>query len=283
MNEIFAVDPQAPQDHKDIKAMFKQFGFEHGRFIAIFPDDWIRLFCEHSHHLKDVEKQRFMRLLSLNKDALIDVSLGYMRSRSWIENASNVKDTSKTINRILATDPNKLGVETLNNFLWIADEENKSRGAHISMSAEAYQKAIRPLVHHSTEVHLVDPFFQLRHSKDGQIHRGRQLVLRHFFIEAENSKRCEIFKIHFKREPHLSKVNQEKQIEDDLSEVCMQANLLKLNIQFTLNGEMSHGRYFFSIKGGLQFDHGFEPLRDKTNHVHWLSKAELDPIHKRYL
>ena len=283
MNEIFAVDPEAPQDLKDIKAMFNQFGFENGRFIANFPDDWIRLFCEHSHHLKDVEKQRFMRLLSLNKDALIDLTVGYRRSKSWVENASIVKDTSKTINRILASDPNPLGLETLNNFLWVADEENKSRGAHISMSAEAYQKAIRPLVHHSTEVHLVDPFFQLRHSKDGHIHRGRQSVLLHFFIEAENSKRCEIFKIHFKREPHLSKINQENQIEDDLSEVCTQANLIKLNIQFTLNEEMTHGRYFFSIKGGLQFDHGFEPLRDKTNHVHWLSKAELDPIHRRYL
>jgi hypothetical protein len=283
MNELFAVDPQAPQDLKDIKAMFNQFGFEHGRFIANFPEDWIRLFCEHTNHLKDVEKQRFMRLLSLNKDALIDVSLGYRRSRSWVENASIVKDTSRTINRILASDPNPLGIETLNSFLWTDDEENKSRGAHISMTVEAYQKAIRPLVHRSTEVHLVDPFFQLRNSKDGHIHKGRQSVLRQFFIEAEASQRCEIFKIHFKREFYLSKNIQEAQIEDDLSELCTQAGLQKLNIQFTLNDEMTHGRYFFSIKGGLQFDHGFEPLRDKTNHVHWLSKAELDPIHKRYL
>lgn len=283
MNEIFAVDPQAPKDLKDIKAMFNQFGFENGRFIANFPEDWIRLFCEHTYQLKDVEKQRVMRLLSLNKDALIDVTLGYRRSRSWVENASIVKDTSKTINRILASDPNPLGIETLNRFLWVDDEENKSRGDHISMTAEAYQKAIRPLVQQSTEVHLVDPFFQLRHSKDGHIHKGRQSVLRQFFIEAEGSPRCEIFKIHFKREIYLSKNIQETQIEDDLSELCTQAGLHKLNIQFTLNDEMIHGRYFFSIKGGLQFDHGFEPLRDKTNHVHWLSKAELDPIHKRYL
>jgi len=63
MNEIFAIDPRAPQDLKDIKAMFNQFGFENGRFIANFPNDWLRLFCEHTQQLKDIEKQRFMRLV----------------------------------------------------------------------------------------------------------------------------------------------------------------------------------------------------------------------------
>ena len=283
MNEIFAVDPKSPQDLKDIKAMFNQFGFENGRFIANFPDDWIRLFCEHTHQLKDIEKQRFMRLLDLHKDSLFDVGLDYRRSKSWVENANLIKDTSRAIYRILATDPNPLGIETLQKFLWNDDEGNISRGAHITMSGEAYQKAIAPLVRRSTEVHLVDPFFHLRAPEDGRIDKGRQSVLRLFFIEAENSNRCEIFKIHFKQHKYLSKQSQEQQIEEDLTELCTQAKLQKLIVEFTVTDEITHGRYIFSIKGGLHFDQGFQPIRDKKNHVHWLSKAELDPILYRYL
>jgi hypothetical protein len=283
MNEIFAVDPKSPQDLKDIQAMFNQFGFENGRFIANFPDDWIRLFCEHTHQLRDIEKQRFMRLLDLHKDSLIDVGLDYRRSKSWVENANLVKDTSRAIYRILATDPNPLGIETLQKFLWNDDEVNISRGAHITMSAEAYQKAIAPLVRRSTEVHLVDPFFHLRAPEDGRIDKGRQSVLRQFFIEAENSNRCEIFKIHFKQHKYLSKQSQEQQIEEDLTELCSQAKLQKLIVEFTVTDDITHGRYIFSIKGGLHFDQGFQPIWDKKNHVHWLSKAELDPILYRYL
>ena len=283
MNEIFAIDPRAPQDLKDIKAMFNQFGFENGRFIANFPNDWLRLFCEHTQHLKDIEKQRFMRLVEIHKDTLLDIALDYRRSKTWVENANLAKDTSRSIYRILATDPNPLGIETLQKFLWIEDEENRSRGAHINMTTDAYQKAVRPLLQRSTEVHLADPFFHLRNPEDGKIHKGRETVLRQFFIEAENSNRCEIFKIHFKRNKYVSESMQDQQIEDDLTELSVQVGVKKLDIQYTVSENFSHGRYIFSIKGGLQFDHGFEPIRDKTNHVHWLSRTELEPILNRYL
>jgi hypothetical protein len=283
MNEIFAVDPNAPQDLKDIKAMFNQFGFENGRFIANFPNDWISLICSHIQHLKSIDKQRFMRLIELHRDALIDVPLDYRRSKSWVENANNVKDTTRAISRILATDPNSLGIETLQKFLWEDEIENSSRGAHISMTTEAYKEAISPLLRRSTEVHLVDPFFHLRDPDNGGIDRGRQTVLRQFLLEAENSNRCEIFKIHFKRHRHFSESRQESQIEDDLNEIVLDAKLKKISLEFTLNDDITHGRYFFSIKGGLQFDQGFQPLRERKNHVHWLSKSELIPLLNRYL
>jgi hypothetical protein len=45
---------------------------------------------------------------------------------------------------------------------------------------------------------------------------------------------------------------------------------------------VNHGRYFFSLKGGLQFDNGFELNSTNHNHVHWLSKNELDPLLDKY-
>jgi len=278
MNEIYAIDPQAPEDLKDIKAMLSQFGFENGRFIAAIPTEWINLLNEHVQHLHGFDRQRFIRLLVLHKDALLNVSEDYRITKSWIENLATIKNTSRSINRVLTKNPNPYSFESLHNFLWTNDEVNKSRGAHISMSTEAYRKAIKPLAQHSSEIHMADRYFQLRRKEYGQIDFGRQSVLRELLIEAEKNNRCEVFKIHLKRQDYLK----ETQIEDDLNEVGTQANLKRLQIEYTLNNDMIHGRYIFSIKGGLQFDQGFEPHLHKKNHVHWLSKAELEPIIKFY-
>lgn len=287
MNELYAIDPKAPEDLKDIKAMLEQFGLSHGKFIANYPEDWTRMFNEHVQHLQGLDRSRFVRLLDLHKDALIHVNLDFRRAKTWIENASQAKAARKGISRILATDPNLLGIETLKQFLWETDSENTSRGAHIPMSTDAYCKAVAPLFQHSTEVHLIDPFFQLRRPT-GDIHIGREGVLRAFIIEAENSNRCEILKIHFNRlkdkntNSPIPLAKQEAQILDDLNKIHDQIKPTRISITFDIEDELFHGRYIFSIKGGLHFDHGFEPLRDKTNHVHWLSKAELEPLLNRY-
>ena len=281
MNEIFAIDPDAPQDLKYISAMLKQFGLEQGRFIARFPDDWAALLQLRVQQLQGLDRSRLSRLLDLHRDALLDVSDDFRRAKSWLENATAAKLKRKCISRVLAAESNPLGEETLTHFLWEDELVNSSRGEHISMSAEAYRRAVAPLFKQSTEVHLVDPFFQLRRD-NGELHRGRVSVLCALLEEADASGRTELFNIHFKRDSHPTKKEQEQKIEFDLNAIYDQVNIDNLSITSCIWDEMPHGRYIFSVKGGLQFDHGFEPLRDKTNHVHWLSKSELEPIFRRY-
>lgn len=281
MNEIYAIDPDAPQDLKDISAMLKQFGLEHGRFIAKFPDEWTTLLQLHVRQLEGLDRSRLIRLLELHKDALLEVPDEFRRAKSWIENAKEAKLRKKSISRVLASDMNPHGVETLKQFLWEDDITNSSRGAHIPMSADAYRRAAAPLFKQSTEIHMVDSFFQLRRS-NGETHRGRASVLLELLEEADKSGRTELFTIHFKREVSLTKFNQEREIGLDLDDLCDQARIKKINVDFRVWDDMPHGRYIFSVKGGLQFDHGFEPIRDKTNHVHWLSKVELEPIFMKY-
>jgi len=282
MNEIYAIDPSAPQDLKDIKAMLDQFGLANGRFIANLPDEWIELLKQNVQHFKGLDQSRFFRLLELHKDALLSIDINFKRAKSWNENAIAAKDARIGISKVLGADPNSFGFETLQKFLWVDELVGDSRGAHIPMTIESYTRAISPLLELSTEVHLVDPFFNLRRL-NGELHRGKEALLRGFLMEAEKSKRCEVFKIHFKLQGEESINFQKSKIEADLTYICEQVNLKKVAIQYTLNEEIGHGRYIFSIKGGLQFDHGFEPLKDKKNHVHWLSKSELEPIQMRYL
>lgn len=282
MNEVFAIDPDAPKDIKDIKAMFENFGFSNGRFIANYPNDWQQMLATNMNRLEGLDRSRFIRLLDLHRDTLLTVPGEFRRGKKWIDNVSSNNLKKIGIDKILADDPNELGLETLNDFLWIKDIENVSRGAHIPMTLDSYKHAIRPIFEHQSEVHMVDPYFHLRTDR-GDIHRAKLSLLREILNLAEKTSRCDFFRLHFKRIFGVSREIQETNIEKDLSELIAGCDIKRLSVNFVVWDEMIHGRYIFGIKGGLQFDYGFEVIRDKTNHVHWLSKSELEPVVKRYL
>ena len=282
MNELFAIDPDSPQDGKDVMAMLERFGMSKGRFIALYPDDWVSLLSKHALYLQGLERSRFIRLLDVHRDAFLSAGEHYSRAKPWIENALAMKQSRANVTKVLGKDPNKFKVDTLQRFLWDSDEDTEaSRGAHIPMMARDYRIAARPLFQQSTEVHLADPFFSLRRSPAERDQR-RCAVLTELFSEANQSSRCEEFVLHFKRDKLKAEEKQEKELIEDIGFVSGRSGANRLRVRFDLHDEMTHGRYIFSIKGGLQFDHGFDQDVRKTNHVHWLSAAELAPIHRMY-
>jgi hypothetical protein len=282
MNEIYAIDPRAPEDFKDVKFMLEKFGMKEGRFIGKYPSDWIEMIIENSANVTDLDRSRLVRILDLHKNEMIDIEADFIRSRDWLDNASKQKINSNKFSKVLATDPNPFNLESLRSFLW--DEKssgNASRGAHIPMQVGTYIAAVRPLFMLCAEVHLADPFFQLR--RDGiNIDRGRTFLLKEFLRTADDSKKCESFIIHFAREKFMKESEQERLVEKDLNHIISDMGIKSVQIGFDLKNNMPHGRYIFSAKGGLQFDHGFEPKMGKTNHVHWLSQKELEPLFAFY-
>jgi hypothetical protein len=284
MNEIFAIDPTSPEDYKDFSAMLKSFGPSNGRFIAKYPNDWLPMLLAHSESLKGLDQTRFKRLLELHNDAILEIDADYRRTKPWITNALEVLTLKINKSLILAPSPPPNGIKSLQDFLW--DNESKttsSVGDHIPMTIESYCKAIKPLLKISTEVHMVDQFFNLRDGLNKNIEKFN--LLSTILKEADQSKRCEYFKIHFLRKSGVSDTAQSAQIVRDLEEIIDTQKLVNVQPDFTLNdkNKMIHGRYVFSIKGGIQFDYGFDIFGPKkTNHVHWLSQPELLPLQKMY-
>jgi len=73
---------------------------------------------------------------------------------------------------------------------------------------------------------------------------------------------------------------------DDLDNVWTDSKADNIAIEYSFPESVGHGRYFFSIHGGIQFDHGFDTdnrPNAKNNHVHWLSEKELEALLKKYL
>ena len=283
MNECFAIDPGAPQDKKDLTTLAHTFGPSNGRFIAEYPSDWIAFVQSGLDSFSGLDRSRAHLMLTKLRDSLVPVDAPFSRGRSWEANAAGLVKQRYRITEILGKDPNAVGLLTLSQYLWETAESlaGTSAGDHIPMTAECYRDAFWPLFVFSTEVHLADRFFVLR-NRIGQTDRTRVPILRTLLQTAEFFNRTRLIHIHFERDFDYSESEQEQQIEDDLNNILNETRVANLEVVYSLREKLKHGRYLFSIKGGLHFDHGFQLLRDQLNHVHWLKPEELKPLHVFY-
>ena len=279
MNEIYGIDPSSPKDLKDLKSLFTRFGLTHGRFISRYPSDWDRELFSAFSELSDLDRARLTRLFQLNQTAFLASPAPFNRTKTWSRNVAEQRLRMKAFDRILAKNPNEENFETLENYLWGEDDDpGASRGAFIEMTPESYANACAPLFECSSEVHVSDRFFQLR-NESGVMNRKRWSVLRALVRKAITSTKCRLLVFHFEKPPSVSIKDFEMKIEDDLEDI---ANELSFDFTYDIRDSMHHGRYIFSIHGGLQFDHGFEIAYGQKNHVHWLSSSELHHLHLYY-
>ena len=279
MNEVYGIDPSSPKDLKDLKVLFDRFGLAHGRFISRYPSDWDRELFSAFSELSDLDRSRLIRLIQLHQTAFLSSSAPFNRSKSWAKNVAEQRMRTRSFDRILAKKPNEENFETLEEYLWGEhDDPGASRGAFIKMTPESYANACAPLFECSSEVHVSDRFFQLR-NQSGVMNRKRWSVLRALVEKAAQTPKCREFVLHFESLPAISMKTFEMKIVEDLAEI---ANEFSFDFSYDIRDAMHHGRYIFSVHGGLQFDHGFEVAYGQRNHVHWLSSSELNHLHVYY-
>ena len=286
MNDFFAIDPQGPQDKKDLATLAQTFGPNSGRFIAAYPTDWTDFARQVLNKLSGLDRARAELLLGKLLFALVPIDAPYSRGKSWEENAVKLVKQQHGLKEILGKDPNSVGLKTLTEFLWDTPDSltGTSSGSFIPMTLQSYRDALWPLFALSTEVHLVDRFFTLR-KQDGLKDHTREPVLRLIIQLAKHFGRTKTLHIHFHRDLKISEKQQEQRIESDLLVLADKTADVSIDILYSLldetsirNPRLTHGRYIFSMKGGLQFDHGFQILSHRMNHVHWLTSEELNPL-----
>ena len=64
MNDIYAIDPRAPEDLKDLKLLSELFGFAHGRFVAEYPADWVYFLQSRLKEMGALDQSRASILLN---------------------------------------------------------------------------------------------------------------------------------------------------------------------------------------------------------------------------
>ena len=285
MNEVFGIDPNSQLELKEIQTILNTFGLKYGRFIGAYPEaDWLNILRKNIK-VSGIDQARLTSILEKAKDGIIPIKDQYRISKNypheWLENSVNLKIQNATFDQVFSNEENQYKLPLIDDLLF--DEKydpTLSIGDHIPATVKAYCDAINPLLLKSTEVHLADQYFELW-NRSGRDSRKWE-VLRSIFQLAKNSGRCE--KIYL----HLCVTSVTPQLEvklvEYLRDIKEESGFKELSVAYCIHREMSHGRYIFSIKGGLQFDYGFEVNRRyQKNHVHWLSKHELDPLFMTYV
>jgi hypothetical protein len=283
VNERYAVDPDAPCDWRELKLLLDQVGLQTGRFLAQYPTDWALFLRQHFAEASDMDRKRVMELLARRNKVALACGEPFRRHLGWPENAKQSKSSSPTaFDDVVSLTGNTAGLKSLQDVLYEAGKEWPSGvGAHVPMQAAAYARCAAPLFELSSEVVMVDRFFRLR-SDSGQWDQRRRRVLEALLQLAAKNLNFQCLRLVFERPKTGSSSTHERAFEDDLELLLGGMRADHFSVDYELRERVGHGRYLFSIHGGLQYDHGFDEDARNTNHVHWLALPELEPLLKVY-
>lgn len=253
MNELFAIEPTAFDDYKDLNYLLSKFGFYEGRFVAEYPHDWVKQVILHLNILPEIERSRAVSLLRRFKDDhLIQVGLKWKYEQNWIENASKQKQ-SKFVNEVIVARNHR------GEFISPDDVDDSyfhenwcGRQSRVKSTAEDYASAASMLLRSSHEVAIIDPYIS---TFDDRWKR----VINKFAAVAIQGKCRRFIVFSFDKNSDTAEMVQKgsRYFFGDAIKLGMKISYYLL--QDTKNTKADdHARYLLSKKGAMHFDKGFD-------------------------
>jgi hypothetical protein len=287
MNEIYAVDPAAPEDARELMHLVRLFGPTEGRFLYDFPSHWRTEALALIEREPEVMKQRATALLHRRRRAFVDPERHVPLRGTWSEAACMLQPRDGLIGP-RGCPPTALPIDVA---LYDESALTDSRGKHVLRTPRGLREAAQMLFRISPRIVLVDPYLRLSYLDGGGLRRAdrrfKPVLLE--LLRAAASARTEIMEIFVSK--RSSEGESENDFADRLDRLKAEAGAAALQLQYgvleediaDLPGRRQHARYLLGIGSGLHFDHGFDSTDDGSlNHVHWLSESELRPLLLRF-
>jgi len=288
MNELYAINPRCLNiSAHEVRLILRSFGLQEGRFIADFPDRWIdEVLSNYPHGTK--QRSDMVCILQKIRDALQLLDSPYRYHKKWEENALGLQDQHRRFEEIFS-DLDTDSIRDIRILLNSLDFELKDgREEFVAADPNAYARMCMPLFLCSEEIVLHDYFFSLRRADTGVIDSNRSSVLISFLKAMIDSRRVRRFLILFNEDRFRSAMVEH--VESDLTAISAYADpdgRIELLYDFDsmgAEGGSRHPRCIFSVKGGLQFDQGFQVLKNyEKNLIRWMSAQTLRPFQEKYL
>ncbi|WP_374603703.1 hypothetical protein [Niveibacterium sp.] len=269
MNELFAADPDALDDWKDLRHLLSHFGPFTGRYLACYPNDWLFRTRKRFNLDTEINIKRVSLLLQVAKESrsvLQNRTLEFNDSLAWFDNAIRyTKPPQNKFYRVIAQEkcaPSTIDIATLS-LPPTADEQ-------IEAKPSEYARACRTICMLSPRLWLVDPYLN-------PCKRDFAPVLQALISEAAKGKVTSISMLS-RHDP--DRPLPEADIRRALADLRTKANLPKhVSLSFRqLDDRRSmhrmHARYLFGEIGGVRLDQGFQKLN---------RNVEVGPIAERVL
>ncbi len=271
MHAIFAIEPEAIDNWRDLKYALEKFGYSKGLLIARFPKPWPRLVIEACERrgVGDVERARIVeKLRQAQNDRLVRLGLPF-DGDDWIANAKQ-DGVRERLSAVLVRD--KHDAERFHCLAEVEEAlfENR-RDVQVKRNAQALAEAARYVLLSSDRIILVDPYFQavpkcckvLQAMVDLCCQQEHRLVeVSIFTAKSTDDRRLDLIAADYGRM---------------LDAVLRQGVRIRIHLlsDAALNQDF-HARYVFSACAGLRFDRGFVEPPDHGQREHLTDVVCLD-------
>jgi hypothetical protein len=255
----YAVEPKAiGSNWKDFRYLIEKFGFDRGRLISRFPNNWERAVIEAAQRsgMGDVRlKSVVERLQKARSAAIIRTGRQYNPSvGDWIENAL-LQQATNPFHAIIATQN-----RGDRNFILVPDDVEDDhplmvapRNWEVERAGSNLATAMAPLLKFSKEVLFVDRFFNIQDDRYKETLRASLAVVA---TNGTQGARCEIHYGEHDRRPPLELV--ERNAGRWLAGVIPVGMSIKLfGWKEKARGEDFHARYLLTDRGGMNVEAGF--------------------------
>jgi len=299
MNELFGIDPAAPENDLDIRHLIYHFGPSQGRFIANFPMEWKHDLRDNLGSRSDLSKKMAEEALINRLDhALLPIKTQFNSKLPWHENAQNLSKCEE-ISRLIGP------AGRCNNTVYPIDKVwtdldaffPPCHGNLLELTPEAYVKAALPILLVSRKVVLIDPYFALHkkpyHSKPDknaelEPDKGKIELLSMFLDAAVKGNQVEAFEIFYSPMGTKFEIEKQKEALSLVKKEVYSNKEVDSNKQITVtvhsldvDGRQTkqHDRFLLGLKSGLSFGHGFLVSKNKKKHlVSWVIEPVLTSL-----
>lgn len=283
MHAIFAIEPEAIDNWKDLKYALEKFGYSKGLLIARFPKPWPRLVIEACDRrgVGDLERARIVeKLRQAQNDRLVRLGLPF-DGDDWIANAKQGA-VRERLSAILVRDQHDAEgfhcLDTVDEALF-----DNRRDIQVPRDAQALAEAARYVLLSSERVCLVDPYFQakskccnvLQAMVDLCLREGHRLVeVCIFTAKSTDGRSLECIVADYRR---------------ILSTVLRLGTCIRIYLLPDAGLDQDfHARYIFGLRAGLRFDRGFVEPPDLEERKHFTDVVCIDErrvadLKKRYM
>ncbi len=283
MHAIFAIEPDAINNWKDLRYALEKFGYSKGLLIARYPKSWMKMVMDacRSNGVGDIELARVEEKLRIVKDdRLVRMGLPY-EGANWLASVRAEAVLNQLSAVLIKDQPTSEKLHSIDD----AHENlfDNRREAHVKRNANALAEAAKYVLTASDQIVLVDPYFQSRR----KCTKVLDSMLRICQVNGAIPSQVIVFSDYSTDSRGSAVVRLEYE--------GLLNTWIERGVRFTVcrvAGDQLdqdfHARYLFNQKAGLRFDRGFvEPeAHDEREHetdVICMDTAFVNELYARFI